>query len=308
MSREARTPMSVFAAGEPACRPQRGEVDLLITPRSRDLGGFEVRRALPAAERRTVGPFIFFDEMGPASFPPGEGINVRPHPHIGLATVTFLFEGAMLHRDSLGFVQPIEPGAVNLMTAGRGIVHSERTPEPLLGSGQRLHGIQTWMALPEDREEMEPAFAHYPATDLPTLASAGTLTTVIIGEAYGARSPVRVQAETLYLSQRLDAGAATDLADAAERAVYVVSGAVRIGACRLEQHRMGVVREGRARIEAEQASHVMVMGGQAIGQRHIWWNFVHSSQARIDQAKQAWRDGAFAPVPGDDEFIPLPND
>jgi redox-sensitive bicupin YhaK (pirin superfamily) len=292
----------------PVCNETNPDVALIIEPNAKDLGGFEVRRALPAQERKTIGPFIFFDEMGPADFPPGRGINVRPHPHIGLATVTYLFEGEILHRDSLGFVQPIQPGAINLMTAGRGIVHSERTDPELEQSGQRLHGIQTWMALPEDKQEIEPAFEHLPASDLPRDSNNGVNTTVIIGEAYGMRSPVRVHAPTLYVEQQLAGGASATLPDTvAERGVYIVSGRLRIGACELAAHRMAVVEPGPVRIEASEDCRVMIVGGEPIGERHIWWNFVHSSKARIEAAKQRWADGGFAMVPGDDEFIPLPD-
>ena len=299
--------MSTLEAAEPKCTRHGGSIELLIEARSKDLGGFCVRRALPAPARRTVGPFIFFDEMGPADSPPGEGINVRPHPHIGLAAVTFLFDGEILHRDSLGYVQNIRPGAVNLMTAGRGIVHSERTPPALLSTGQHLHGIQTWMALPENEQEIDPAFVHHPSGDLPVIVGNGLTTTVIIGSGFGQCSPVAVHADTLYLAQDLDVGAVSTLPDVvAERAVYVVAGSVTVGDCVLRQGVMAVVCRGTARLEAQEPSRVLVIGGEPIGTRHIWWNYVHSSQARIDQAKRDWVNGVFPRVPDDDEFIPLP--
>ncbi len=299
--------MSHLDAYEPVCTLQQHAVELLIEPRGRDLGGFSVRRVLPSPKRKTVGPFIFVDEMGPANFPPGQGINVRPHPHIGLATVTFLFEGEILHRDSLGFVQPIRPGAVNLMTAGRGIVHSERTDPRLEASGQRLHGIQTWMALPEAKQETEPDFQHFRADQLPTIEHDGVATTVIIGEAYGERSPVPVHADTLYLDQRLDKNSAIELpGHAAERAIYVVSGEVAVDDFHLQARTMAVLRAGPITLIAAQDSRVLTIGGENIGPRHIWWNFVHTSRERIDQAKHDWRNQVFDKVPSDDDFIPLP--
>jgi len=299
--------MSHLEAYEPVCTARYDAIELLIKPRSRDLGGFMVRRVLPAAERMTVGPFIFFDEMGPADFPPGEGINVRPHPHIGLATVTFLFEGEILHRDSLGFVQVIRPGAVNLMTAGRGIVHSERTDPALQQTGQRLHGIQTWIALPDHRQDIEPDFQHFAASSLPIIEDDGTIITIIIGDAAGERSPVPMHATTLYLDIRLSKGAAAALPDSVtERAIYVVAGEVVVGDCVLKPGTMAVIRPGAALMTATESSHVMLAGGETIGPRHIWWNFVHTSRRRIEQAKRDWRNDAFDKVPDDDEFIPLP--
>lgn len=301
--------MSWLEAKEPACGRRQGVIDLVITPNTRDLGGFSVRRVLPASERKLVGPFIFFDEMGPADFPPGEGINVRPHPHIGLATVTYLFEGEMLHRDSLGYVQPIRPGAVNLMTAGRGIVHSERTDPAVQASGQHLHGIQIWMALPETLAESEPAFEHYPAERLPTFARPGASGAVIMGEAYGLSSPVRTFARTLYIHCDLERGARFDLPEnVPELGVYAVAGRVDVGDCTLSAGTLGVLHAGAtAAIEASETSRLIVIGGENVGDRHIWWNFVASSRERIERAKQDWLDSRFASVPGDDEFIPLPD-
>lgn len=301
--------MSWLKAEAPRCSERDDALSLLIEPRGRDLGGFSVRRVLPAPDRRLVGPFIFFDEMGPADFPAGQGINVRPHPHIGLSTVTYLFEGEILHRDSLGYVQPIRPGAINLMTAGRGIVHSERTSDALLASGQRLHGIQTWMALPDDMEEMDPAFEHVPGSELPVLEDEGVRATVILGSAFGARSPVTVHIDTVYADLELSSGARVPLPeDAGELAVYVVSGEVQVGRCQVRANTMGVVADGRSvTLHAISNSRVMLIGGQSPGERHVWWNFVSSRPERIDAAKAQWKNGGFAPVPGDDEIIPLPD-
>ena len=282
-------------------------VDLVIEPNAKDLGGFTVRRVLPARERQMVGPFIFFDHMGPAEFPPGEGIQVRPHPHIGLATVTYLFAGEIVHRDDLGFVQPIQPGAVNLMTAGRGIVHSERAGDDLHTTSQ-LHGIQSWMALPVDEEECDPDFVHYPASDLPAFEHGGVQVTVIIGEAFGQRSPVAVRAPMLYLELRLPAGSQITVpADYDERAAYIVAGRVRIDDKQYGEGLMAVARgDSELQLSADEDSHVMIIGGAHMGKRHIWWNFVSNSKERIEQAKQDWVEERFGKIPGETEFIPLP--
>lgn len=300
--------MSKLEANEPTCA-RRGEViDVLVKGNGKDLGGFCVRRVLPAPLVRRVGPFVFFDEMGPADFPSGQGINVRPHPHIGLATVTFLFEGEILHRDSLGYTQPIQPGAVNLMNAGRGIVHSERTSEELLRSGQRLHGIQVWMALPDDKQESEPSFVHYPKSILPVIENEGVITTVIIGKHEGEVSPVTVQAETIYLSMSFDAGASYDLDVTHEQvAIYVVSGEIGVDGQTVSSGEMAVLANHSVTLSATSASILMVIGGENVGRREMYWNFVHTSRARIEQAKQDWRDMKFTLVPGDEEFIPLPD-
>ena len=301
--------MSHTEAIAPVCTAQAGGVRLLIESRPKDLGGFSVRRVLPAIDQRTVGPFVFFDEMGPAEFPPGEGINVRPHPHIGLATVTFLFEGEILHRDSLGYVQPIQPGAVNLMTAGRGIVHSERTSDERLANGQKLHGIQVWMALPEDSQEIDPAFVHHPAGDLPVVAEDGVITTVIIGAYADITSPVTVLPQTLYLEQKYAAGAnITWQTNGQERALYVVSGEIEAAGCTVTTGTMAVLEPDRdVQVTAIEDTQLMVIGGSAITPRRLWWNFVHTDPARIEAAKAAWRNGEFMPVPDDNEFIPLPD-
>ena len=298
--------MSWQSASEPVCEERRGAVTLVIEPRERDLGGFSVRRVLPAVERSAVGPFVFFDEMGPARFARGAGIDVRPHPHIGLSTVTFLFEGEIVHRDSLGVVQAIRPGEVNLMTAGRGVVHSERTDPAQRASGPRVHGIQSWMALPDGHEEIDPAFEHHPAEQLPAAEIAGTQVRLILGEAFGLRSPVTSHTRTLYAEVRLPAGGELELPREAELAAYLVEGGAAIGDCELTAHKMAVVA-GSARLRASRPSLVMLLGGDPVGTRHVWWNFVSSSRERIEQAKRDWAGGAFAGVPGEIEFIPLPD-
>jgi redox-sensitive bicupin YhaK (pirin superfamily) len=292
---------------EPECLEQSGIVELAIEARVRSLGELDVRRVLPAAKRRMVGPFIFFDHMGPAVFPPGQGIAVRPHPHIGLATVTYLFEGEIIHRDSLGYLQPIEPGAVNLMTAGRGIVHSERAGEDLAITS-KLHGIQSWMALPTELEEMEPSFIHYPATALPELAVDGCTVRVIMGAAFGRVSPVASYSPILYLEVRLPRGARFALPSRPpECAAYVVAGTARIGGVEYAEGVLAVARPGAPlALTAVAASRVMIIGGAPLSAREIWWNFVSSSAERIEQAKLDWLEGRFGKVPGDDEFIPLP--
>lgn len=290
----------------------RTSIETVIVPRTRDLGGFEVRRALPSRERQMIGPFIFFDQMGPVAFKSGQGVDVRPHPHINLATVTYLFEGEIIHRDSLGTMQPIRPGAVNWMTAGRGIVHSERTSPELKARGSRLFGIQTWVALPAAHEETEPSFVHYDAAALPTLDAEGKRVRLIVGRAWGLDSPVKTLSEMIYADVALDPGAALPL-DAVheERAVYVVSGVLRIAD---EDHPSGeflVLRPGEAvtaRNAAPEPARLVVVGGETMdGPRHIWWNFVSSRPERIEHAKADWQAGRFAIVPGDtEEFIPLP--
>jgi len=300
--------MTLYECNEPECHIDDGVVSQVIEPRERDLGEFTVRRVLPAARQRSVGPFVFFDHMGPAQFPPGRGIAVRPHPHIGLATITYLFEGEILHRDSLGFVQPIRPGAVNLMTAGRGIVHSERAGDDL-DVDSRLHGIQSWLALPLDKEEVEPSFEHVPADALPEFDVGGTVIRLIMGSCHGATSPVVAHSKTLYLEAHMNKGGGLDLPpDQEELALYVVSGCITVGGRDFHAGQMPVIRKGHApSLVAIEASHVMVIGGAPLGERHMVWNFVSSSRARIEQAKDDWREGRFDPVPGDDEFIPLPD-
>ncbi len=283
-------------------------IELLIEPAAKDLGEFTVRRALPDKRRQRVGPFIFFDHMGPAEFSPGQGVNVRAHPHIGLATITYLFECEILHRDSLGFVQPIRPGEINWMTAGKGIVHSEKVTPEILASGQKLHGLQTWVALPLEHEETDPRFEHYESAAIPKVSLDGAEITVVIGTAYGHTSPVQAASETLYVEARLDAGASIELPAAEELAVYVIEGAVEIGGQPVADGVLAVLKDGAtATVSAPGGAHIMIAGGDTLeGERIIWWNFVSSSRERLEQAKRDWNDGKFDEVPGETEFIPLP--
>ncbi|NJM97509.1 MAG: pirin family protein [Phormidesmis sp. RL_2_1] len=285
-------------------------IQQLIEPHVKDLGGFQVRRSLPHDECSLVGPFIFFDHLGPATFPPGKGIDVRPHPHINLATVTYLFEGAVMHRDSLGSVQEICPGAVNWMTAGRGIVHSERSPESVRHQTTTLHAIQTWIALPEADEEVEPWFHHYAAEVIPQWEETGALIKLIAGQAYGRTSPVKVYSPMLYLDVLLSEGGFFTLeADYSERAIYSVTDGLNVNGTGLEQHRLAVLKIGESvTITADGAARCVVIGGEPVGKRVKWWNFVSSRPERIEQAKRDWREQRFAKVPGEDEFIPLPQE
>jgi hypothetical protein len=285
-------------------------IDLVIVPRSVDLGGFAVRRALPHVKRRMVGPFIFFDHFGPVEFRTGQGIDVRPHPHIGLATVSFLFDGEIMHRDSLGSDKAIHPGDVNLMTAGRGIVHSERTAPDHRAGGERLHGVQLWLAMPSGDEEIAPAFAHHDQADLPVVAGDGKIVRVVIGSLYGKRSPVPTLSDTIFADAALTPGAVLPIdAQAEERALYVVAGEIDIAGDRFAAGRLLVLRPGDPlSLTAASEARVILVGGAAMdGPRHIWWNFVSSRKERIEQAKADWKLGRFDTVPGDEEeFIPLP--
>ena len=304
--------MSQLPAEDPILGDARSceAIEKVIVPRSHDLGGFQVRRALPAIGQRMVGPFIFFDQMGPAEFHLGEGLDVRPHPHIGLSTVTYLFDGEIMHRDSLGTALAIKPGAVNLMTAGRGIVHSERTGMEARASGPKLYGIQAWLALPKSHEEGAPEFVHHGAPELPRIVEGGKRISLIMGSAYGQSSPVKFPWEALYAEAVLSPGAILPLdPDYDERAIYIVSGKVDIAGDEFGAGQLLVFKPGdRISILAVDQSRVMIVGGEPMdGPRHIWWNFVSSSQERIEQAKQEWKTGRFDTVPGDDkEFIPLP--
>jgi len=291
------------AAGQPC-----SAIELLIEPQVTDLGGFSVRRALPVAQRRMVGPWIFFDQMGPADFPAGQGIDVRPHPHVNLATVTYLFEGEILHRDSLGSLQAIRPGDINLMVAGRGIVHSEREREAVRAVPHRQHGLQLWLALPEADEEIEPAFYHYPSGEIPAVTVDGVDVRVLIGTAFGVTSPVITFADSLYVEAHLQAGQSIALPNAEECAVYVVQGSITAAGTVVPEHAMAVFAASKGiALEAATTTRLAIIGGARMGERHIYWNFVSSRKARIEQACRDWQDGRFPKVPGDTvEFIPLP--
>ena len=282
----------------------------LIAPRVHDIGGLQVRRAVPTLQARSVGPFVFVDHMGPAVFEPGQGIDVRPHPHIGLATVTFLWSGEIGHRDTLGSEQVIRPGDVNWMTAGRGIAHSERTPPPERGREHALHGMQTWVALPRNFEETDPAFYHHAAASLPQQRRGGAWLRVIAGRAYGEESPVKVFADTLNVAIDLEPDAEIDLDTGhVERSLYILEGQAQLDGVDIPERYLVLPGEGaRGRLRAKTPLKAMLMGGEPLdGPRHLWWNFVSSSKERIEQAKEEWRTGKFDIVPGDDKkFIPLP--
>ncbi len=282
---------------------------LMLKPHTRDLGGFTVQWLLPSASAKLIGPFIFFDHFGPVAFAPGRGADVRPHPHIGLATVTYLFEGDMIHRDSLGSVQRIEPGAVNWMTAGSGIVHSERTAPEARARGHRMHGIQTWVALPEHQERTEPSFSHQPKAALPEIALPGVTMRLLAGTALGKRAPTPVLSPMHYLTLDMQPGAALEWPpEHEERGVYAVAGDLRIGGEALAERHLGVLPTGATlRIEAPAGARAMLLGGTPLpGEHLIWWNFVASSRALIDAASRRWQEQGFPPVPDETEFIPLP--
>jgi len=286
--------------------------ELVLDPPVRDLGeGFQVRRALPSAKRRIVGPFVFLDQMGPVAFQTGQALDVRPHPHIGLATVTYLYDGEIMHRDSLGTALPIQPGAVNWMTAGRGIVHSERTPAERRRAGETLFGIQAWVALPKAHEEAEPAFAHVPAAKLPIIEESGVRVRLIAGTLFGARAPFPVFSPMFYADASMATGQRLALpADYAERAVYIAEGRLSVAGSEYEAGRLLIFPAGGTIVLAAPVpSRLMLLGGDTMdGPRHVWWNFVSSSKDRIEQAKADWRAGKFPAVPGESEFIPLPED
>jgi redox-sensitive bicupin YhaK (pirin superfamily) len=295
---------------EPGNAAQADAIAHVIVPRSVDLGDFIVRRALPSVQARMVGPFVFFDHMGPAVFRPGAGIDVRPHPHIGLATLTYLFDGEIMHRDSLGTAIAIRPGEVNLMTAGRGIVHSERTAAEQRVGGSTVHGLQCWLGLPAALEETDPAFAHHGVKEFPLVRDSDKAVRVVAGSIYGERSPVATVSDTLFADATLRAGARLPIdAGHEERAVYVVDGDIEAGGDRFAPGHLLVFRPGDpVTLNAATDAHVIILGGAAMdGPRHLWWNFVSSRKERIEQAKAEWAAGRFATVPGDDiEFIPLP--
>jgi len=300
--------MSQFSTADPLCNRREGVVAMVIRSRQRDLGGFTVRRALPAPECRSAGPFVFVDEMGPVAHAPGEGIDVAPHPHIGIATVTWLFDGEILHRDSLGSAQIIRPGELNLMTAGRGIVHSEREPPAEDSGARRLHGLQIWMALPRELQDCEPAFEHHRAADIPVVDQDGCRTVIAIGRYEGLVSPARARADALFLIQALEVGTTVAVPQSApRRAVYVVDGRIEIDGCMLRPGEMAVLNPGRLHIVAHRASRFAIIGGRPISKRHMWWNFVHTDAGRIERARADWREGRFPTVPGEaGEFIPPP--
>lgn len=303
--------MSWVNATEPDCQVQNcpQHVETIIIPRSGDIGNFEVRRALPSRERRMVGPFIFWDQMGPGEFLVGDGLDVRPHPHIGLATVTYLFDGSVVHRDSLGVEKEIVPGDVNLMTAGAGIVHSERSGQSARASGSRLFGIQSWVALPTELEEAAPAFSHHDSADLPSLDEEGTSVRLIAGSLFGVTSLVAFATETLYADVAMRQGSSLPVSpEYEERGIYILTGRIEIGRTAYEPMQLLVLRPGdHVTVTALEDCRFMLLGGDAAdGPRHIWWNFVSSRKERIEQAKADWKNGRFQAVPGDPEFTPLP--
>ena len=293
-------------AGEDSPTPA---IERFLAGRKRDIGDFSVERLLPSMGRRHVGPFVFFDHMGPAQLAPGQGMDVRPHPHINLATVTYLFEGEIVHRDSVGSLQPIRPGAINWMTAGHGIVHSERTGAELRKTGSRVHGLQLWVGLPRDKEETAPEFAHYPAGSLPELEDGGVRVRVLAGSAYGETSPVRTLSPLFYVEALIPAGEDLPVpAGHEERAAYIVDGVVGCGEERIGASKMTVFAAGsRPVLRAQTNTRLVMIGGAPLdGERYLWWNFVSSSRERIEQAKRDWKEGRFGQVPGETEFIPLP--
>jgi redox-sensitive bicupin YhaK (pirin superfamily) len=286
-------------------------VETVVVPRTRDLGGFEVRRVLPSAERRMVGPFVFLDQMGPTIFKPGTGIDVRPHPHIGLATVTYLFEGAIVHRDSLGTVQTITPGAVNWMTAGRGIVHSERTDQAARSHENPMSGLQFWVGLPQRDQETDPAFAHHPANSLPVIEDTDKTVRIVVGSAFGKAAPVATRSQMVLADAQLRPGATLPVdATYEERGIYIMNGVAEVDGQSYEAGRLLVIAPGArptAKAGTDGARLVLIGGEPMDGPRHLYWNFVSSSNERIEQAKQDWKAGRFPAVPGEHEFIPLPD-
>jgi redox-sensitive bicupin YhaK (pirin superfamily) len=306
--------LSNNGANDPASDPEGvragSALELVIVPPMRDLGGFQVRRALPHRQRQMIGPFIFFDQMGPAQFAAGQGIDVRPHPHIGLATVTYLFSGRIMHRDNEGNVLEIAPGAMNLMTAGSGIAHSERTPPAERQGGAGLFGIQSWIALPRAHEETAPTFQHFDAQVLPVVEDGGIRARIIAGSAFGKSAPVTTHSDWLYVEVQLAAGTRMPFdPDHEERGIYIAEGEIDIAGEKFAAPGLLVLRPGdRITVTATQKSRLMLLGGAGMEEpRYIWWNFVSSSLERIEQAKADWKDGKFKTVPGETEFIPLPD-
>ncbi|WP_462158858.1 pirin family protein [Pseudoalteromonas sp. GB56] len=295
------------ALEECECSEPCDTIKMVLQPRDKDLGGFSVRRSLPTHQAKMIGPWIFFDHMGPAHFEPGDGINVRPHPHIGIATVTYLFEGEILHRDSLGSVQAIRPGDINLMVAGKGIVHSERENEKRKAFARTLNALQLWIALPTEHEEISPAFYHYPGDEIPTAEINGVSVRVMMGDAYDLHSPVMTFSKTLYAEAQLQPGQTLELPNAQELGVYVVEGSLQAKATELPTHSMAILDNPKGVVvEAKEPTRIAIIGGNALGKRYIDWNFVSSDKERIELAKLDWKKGHFPKVPGDNEFIPLP--
>ncbi|BAY86214.1 hypothetical protein NIES267_57200 [Calothrix parasitica NIES-267] len=285
-------------------------INQIIKPHLKDLGGFEARRCLPQNERQMVGPFIFFDHLGPAAFPAGKGVDVRPHPHINLATVTYLLEGELLHKDSLGTVQEIKPGAVNWMSAGTGIVHSERSPEESRNREATLHAIQIWVALPDEHEETEPWFRHYPKDNLPVWNENGVTITLVVGNAFNRASKVETVSPMFYLDVQLQPNTQFILTELySERAIYSITPGLSVDGETLEQHQLAVLNSnGDIYISANTEARCIVFGGEPVGERYKWWNLVSSRPERIDEAKRDWKEGKFSQVPDEEEYIPLPAD
>lgn len=303
--------MSIEKANtESECDLDKGceAIDIIIKPREKDLGEFTVRRTLPTHQRKTVGPWIFFDHMGPANFSAGSGVNVRPHPHINLATVTYLFDGEILHRDSIGSYATITPGDINLMVAGKGITHSERERPEIKNVSHTLHGLQLWLALPEKDEEIEPAFYHYPSASIPAVTVDDVSLRVLMGTAYGVTSPVKTYAETLYVEAHMQEGQSLTVPNAEERAIYVVKGSLKIKDTVIPEFAMVILSSADdVVIDATADSRIALIGGEKISKRFIEWNFISSRKERVEQAKRDWQAGTFPKVIGDeDEFIPLP--
>jgi redox-sensitive bicupin YhaK (pirin superfamily) len=281
---------------------------IVLNPDIRNIGDFDVRRVLPSPRCRSVGPFVFFDHFGPVTLPAGKAMDVRPHPHVGLATITYLFDGEITHRDSLGVEQVIQPGAVNWMTAGRGIVHSERTPEAARTRPVSMHGLQIWIGLPDQHEDADPAFYHHPANTLPEWSINGVPVRLIAGSMLGEISPVKVFSPMFYLEARLSPGDDFIVPGGySERAIYVLQGQVRLDGSDVNAKQMAVLQtNASAHLQSEPGSTIVILGGEPIGRRHLWWNFVASSRERLQAAAERWESGGFESVPGDDEFIPLP--
>lgn len=302
--------MSVHASNEPLCSecPSHPDIEAIVDVRATTIDGFPVGRVLPSLKRRSVGPFVFLDHIGPVDVGPGRGLDVRPHPHIHLATVTYLFDGEIEHRDSLGSLQVIRPGAINWMTAGRGIVHSERTPAALRESGFRMHGVQLWAALPSEHENTEPAFAHYPAGDLPRVKHAGVTLRVLAGSAFGAVSPIAALSRVLMVEARMANGSTLQLPHEKEVAAFVIDGSLSCGQEQAQAGRLLVFTSGSsAELCAKSDALVLLIGGDPLGARHMYWNFVSSDASAIERAKADWQNGKFPKVPGDElEFVPLP--